>query len=173
MQDEKDIVTATPEVERVSNVQSHEGDIKAAVADKIHQEHPEFYLEALATYPDDEHIDSEAERRLKRKLDWRILPLLGVCYFFYVLSTPLSLALASSSSRIADLPNSMSTRQPFPMRPSSASRTRCTCTGNNTVGFQVSSISVGCSGRFRPILSCNGAHRPGISPVTSLCGVCC
>lgn len=83
MQDEKDIVAATPEVERVSSAFA-EGDIKAAVADKIHQEHPEFFLEAIARYPDDETIDKEAERRLKRKLDWRILPLLGVCYFFYV-----------------------------------------------------------------------------------------
>lgn len=88
MQDEKDIVTTIPEVERGNSVRHDEGDIKAAVADKIHQEHPEFYLEAIATYPDDENIDSEAERRLKRKLDWRILPLLGVCYFFYVHSSP-------------------------------------------------------------------------------------
>lgn len=92
MQDEKDIVTTNPDVERVSSARNHEGDIKAAVADKIHQEHPEFYLEAIATYPDDEHIDSEAEKRLKRKLDWRILPLLGVCYFFYVFSPSLSQA---------------------------------------------------------------------------------
>lgn len=84
MQDEKEIVTTTPDVERVSSVHQHEDDIKAAVADKIHQEHPEFYLEAIARYPDDENIDIEAEKRLIRKLDWRILPLLGVCYFFYV-----------------------------------------------------------------------------------------
>lgn len=87
MQDEKDIVTTIPEIERAGSVQGQASDIKAAVADKIHQEHPEFYLEAIATYPDDDAIDSEAERRLIRKLDWRILPLLGVCYFFYVLLT--------------------------------------------------------------------------------------
>ncbi|KAJ0295345.1 hypothetical protein COL516b_012661 [Colletotrichum fioriniae] len=47
------------------------------------QEFPEIYLEALARYPNDESIDQADERRLLRKLDMRILPLLGICYFFY------------------------------------------------------------------------------------------
>ncbi|KAK1471749.1 allantoate permease [Colletotrichum tamarilloi] len=47
------------------------------------QEFPEIYLEALARYPNDESIDQADEKRLLRKLDMRILPLLGICYFFY------------------------------------------------------------------------------------------
>lgn len=124
MQDKKDIVTTTPEVERASSVRHDEGDLKAAVADRIHQDHPEFILEAIATYPDDEHIDKEAERKLKRKLDWRILPLLGVCYFFYVLIA--SLLSTPQRSLTADFSDSMSTRRHFLTRLSSASRTRCT-----------------------------------------------
>lgn len=43
-----------------------------------------IYAEALARYPNDESIDQIDEKKLKRKLDRRILPLLGICYFFYV-----------------------------------------------------------------------------------------
>ncbi|WYZ45719.1 hypothetical protein EsH8_VIII_001035 [Colletotrichum jinshuiense] len=49
----------------------------------VQQQHPEIYLEALARYPNDESIDQAEEKRLLRKLDMRILPLLGICYFFY------------------------------------------------------------------------------------------
>lgn len=42
-----------------------------------------MYLEALARYPNDESVDQAEEKRLVRKLDMRILPLLGICYFFY------------------------------------------------------------------------------------------
>ncbi|KAI6909783.1 hypothetical protein KC334_g3826, partial [Hortaea werneckii] len=45
--------------------------------------HAELYREALERYPTDDSIDSVAEKKLVRKLDWRIIPLLGVCYFFY------------------------------------------------------------------------------------------
>ena len=37
-------------------------------------------------------IDQADEKRLLRKLDMRILPLLGICYFFYV-SFPLMLTV--------------------------------------------------------------------------------
>lgn len=50
----------------------------------VNQAHPEIYMEALVRYPNDEAIDQADEKRLVRKLDMRILPLLGVCYFFYV-----------------------------------------------------------------------------------------
>ncbi|KAK8020198.1 hypothetical protein PG990_005336 [Apiospora arundinis] len=50
---------------------------------EIQQQHPEMYLEALARYPNDESVDKAEEKRLVRKLDMRILPLLGICYFFY------------------------------------------------------------------------------------------
>ncbi|KAL1859772.1 hypothetical protein VTK73DRAFT_7449 [Phialemonium thermophilum] len=55
----------------------------AALIHNIRQPHSEVYAEALARYPNDEAIDREDERRLRRKLDLRILPLLGICYFFY------------------------------------------------------------------------------------------
>lgn len=45
---------------------------------------PAIYQEAVERYPTDESIDQAAERRVIRKLDRRILPLLGICYFFYV-----------------------------------------------------------------------------------------
>lgn len=50
---------------------------------QINQDEPDIYIEALARYPNDESIDAADEKRLVRKLDMRILPLLGICYFFY------------------------------------------------------------------------------------------
>jgi hypothetical protein len=49
--------------------------------------HAELYAEALERYGQDGSIDPAAEKRLKRKIDFRILPLLGVCYFFYCAPT--------------------------------------------------------------------------------------
>ncbi|KAH8156699.1 hypothetical protein CIB48_g11551 [Xylaria polymorpha] len=59
---------------------------KDEVADNIRQPHHELYAEALQRYPSDEYIDKIAEDKLRRKLDYKILPLLGICYFFYVSS---------------------------------------------------------------------------------------
>jgi len=53
----------------------------------VKQSHGELYLEAMRRYPNDAAIDSLEEKRLVRKLDRRIIPLLGVCYFFYVSMT--------------------------------------------------------------------------------------
>lgn len=50
----------------------------------VRQEHGELYAEALERYGQDNSIDPEDEKKLKRKLDKRIIPLLGICYFFYV-----------------------------------------------------------------------------------------
>lgn len=50
--------------------------------------HAELYAEALEKYGQEGSIDPEAEKRLKRKIDCRILPLLGICYFFYCTSRP-------------------------------------------------------------------------------------
>ncbi|WRT70523.1 uncharacterized protein IL334_007521 [Kwoniella shivajii] len=50
---------------------------------KLDQGHADIYYEALERYPNDSTINPEDEKRLKRKLDRRILPLLGICYFFY------------------------------------------------------------------------------------------
>lgn len=49
----------------------------------INQPHAGIYAEAIARYPNDEAIDQADEAKLKRKLDKRIIPLLGICYFFY------------------------------------------------------------------------------------------
>lgn len=43
----------------------------------------DMYREALEQYPNDASIDKEAETHLRHKIDRRILPLLGICYFFY------------------------------------------------------------------------------------------
>jgi hypothetical protein len=84
MEDKKDSLPVMPEQGCQNNVEHVEADLKAMVASKIHQEHSEIYLEALQRYPTDDAIDQVAERKLRRKLDMRILPLLGICYFFYV-----------------------------------------------------------------------------------------
>ncbi|KAL3952031.1 hypothetical protein ACCO45_013748 [Purpureocillium lilacinum] len=60
-----------------------DGDVKRTIVDAIHHPDPELYAEALAKYPNDEAIDRAEEKRLVRRLDFRILPLLGICYFFY------------------------------------------------------------------------------------------
>lgn len=65
-------------------LEAAEHNLKLPVADKIHQHHAQLYLEALERYPNDDAIDQIAERSVRRKLDRRILPLLGICYFFYV-----------------------------------------------------------------------------------------
>lgn len=65
------------------------GKVPSELAQAIHQPHSEIYAEAIARYPNDESIDQADERRLIRKLDNRILPLLGICYFFYVGALPL------------------------------------------------------------------------------------
>ncbi|KAK8055221.1 hypothetical protein PG993_000448 [Apiospora rasikravindrae] len=83
----------------VNKAQGHHVDIQ--------QQHPEMYLEALARYPNDESVDQAEEKRLVRKLDMRILPLLGICYFFYYVDKttlyviPPSLSSVESSVALA------------------------------------------------------------------------
>ncbi|KAK2627007.1 hypothetical protein QTJ16_004182 [Diplocarpon rosae] len=60
-----------------------DGTAIAGIAGNINQPHAEIYAEAIARYPNREAIDEKEEARLKRRLDKRILPLLGICYFFY------------------------------------------------------------------------------------------
>lgn len=43
----------------------------------------DIFAQALARYPNDESIDTREEKRVRRKLDALILPVLGICYFFY------------------------------------------------------------------------------------------
>lgn len=66
------------------DVEHVEKDIKTVVAAVTDRPVHEMYLGAMERYPNDEAIDQAAEKRLLRKLDMRILPLLGICYFFYV-----------------------------------------------------------------------------------------
>jgi hypothetical protein len=54
------------------------------ISRELDNDQADLYAEALRRYPNDESIDQADEKRLKRKLDMRILPLLGICYFFYV-----------------------------------------------------------------------------------------
>lgn len=58
-----------------------------------------IYQEALMRYPNDEAIDQAAEKGLRRKIDARLLPLLGVCYFFYVRSHSWKNTLQVASTR--------------------------------------------------------------------------
>ena len=54
------------------------------ISEELDNDQANLYTEALRRYPNDESIDQADEKRLRRKLDRRIIPLLGVCYFFYV-----------------------------------------------------------------------------------------
>ena len=86
MGSKQDDVAEASGIEDVRDVEApEEKDPKGATtAAMINQEHQELYLEALQKYPTYDVIDRGAEKRLKRKLDIQILPLLGICYFFYV-----------------------------------------------------------------------------------------
>jgi hypothetical protein len=85
MGDTKETLPEVLKPQSGNDVQHIEENLKVSVANKINQgEDNELYLEAIQRYPNDESIDKEAEKRLKRKLDIRLLPLLGICYFFYV-----------------------------------------------------------------------------------------
>ncbi|WVQ70609.1 hypothetical protein IAR50_000128 [Cryptococcus sp. DSM 104548] len=55
----------------------------SAVIEKVRQEHGEIYAQALERYGEEGSIDPAEEKRLRNKLDRRIIPLLGICYFFY------------------------------------------------------------------------------------------
>ncbi|KAI5899790.1 MFS general substrate transporter [Schizophyllum commune H4-8] len=53
----------------------------------------DFYAEALEKYGTDDAISEEQEKKLRRKIDYTILPVLAVCYaFYYIDKTTLSYA---------------------------------------------------------------------------------
>ncbi|KAJ5806844.1 hypothetical protein N7474_010436 [Penicillium riverlandense] len=83
MDSKQEDVAEVAGIEDTQDVESRENDPKGLTTAMIHQEHKELYLEALQKYPVNDSIDRDAEKRLIRKLDMRILPLLGICYFFY------------------------------------------------------------------------------------------
>lgn len=61
-----------------------ESESKPVFHTMINQYDAEMYHQALQLYPNEQAINKEEEKRLLRKLDARILPVLGMCYFFYV-----------------------------------------------------------------------------------------
>lgn len=171
MEDKKKSIPEEFELQKGDDVQHIEENLKTSVADKINQgEDNELYLEAIQRYPVDEAIDQEAEKRLKRKLDMRILPLLGICYFFYVRRSSRA-PYSEDTANITD-PNSMLIRPHFPTQPSLASKKIFIYPAHSIHGCRVSSILDGYSGQFHPTSSCSEAERPGISPSTSSCGAC-
>lgn len=96
--DSKQDVAEIAGIEDMRDVESKGNDPKGLTTAMIHQEHKELYLEALEKYPVNEAIDRDAERRLIRKLDLRILPLLGICYFFYVSNAHLKICILEEST---------------------------------------------------------------------------
>lgn len=50
---------------------------------QVDKPHDGIYAQALAQYPTDDSIDPILEKKVRRKLDRLIIPVLGVCYFFY------------------------------------------------------------------------------------------
>lgn len=66
----------------IEHMERHHIEVKSNQQPFNLQQHS-LYHEALARYPDDESIDQTQEKAVVRKLDQRILPLLGICYFFY------------------------------------------------------------------------------------------
>ncbi|KAI5206927.1 MFS general substrate transporter [Aureobasidium subglaciale] len=75
-----------------------------AISGELDNDQADIYAEALRRYPNDESIDQADEKRLKRKLDRHILPLLGVCYFFYYVDkTTLSYAAIFGIKKDLDL----------------------------------------------------------------------
>lgn len=72
---------------------------------RIAQQNAELYAEALEKYGVDGDIDPIAEKRLKRKLDRRIIPALGICYFFYVSYSPNPTNTSTSTKRPSPTPH--------------------------------------------------------------------
>ena len=88
MEEKKSFSASVPGTDSGGVAKRVDGGLRHNSPSKICQDHDEIYLQALQRYPNDDAIDQADERRLRRKLDARILPLLGVCYFFYVSRRP-------------------------------------------------------------------------------------
>ncbi|TYJ55614.1 hypothetical protein B9479_003646 [Cryptococcus floricola] len=74
------------EKQEAAHIEDTIGDVKThsdAVIEQVRQEHGEIYAQALERYGEEGSIDPETEKKLRNKLDRRIIPLLGICYFFY------------------------------------------------------------------------------------------
>jgi hypothetical protein len=82
---ESDKHSLKSEVSRYEVVDSDQKPYKNVVAGEssLDDSNIDIFAEALARYPNDECIDTRDENKVRRKLDFRILPVLGICYFFY------------------------------------------------------------------------------------------
>ena len=82
---ESDKYSLRSDVSRYEEVDVDQKPYKNVVAGESSLDDPnnDIFAEALARYPNDECIDTRDENKVRRKLDLRILPVLGVCYFFY------------------------------------------------------------------------------------------
>lgn len=83
--DETDKHSRKSDVSRYEIVEDDQKPDKFTVVEglPVDGEGNDLYAEALARYPNDECIDSRDENKVRRKLEFRILPVLGICYFFY------------------------------------------------------------------------------------------
>ncbi|OAA66895.1 major facilitator superfamily transporter allantoate [Niveomyces insectorum RCEF 264] len=80
---EMDTIKLGDDRQTANNDYDHVESIAKALPVQVNLIHGELYREALERYPNDDAIDTAEEKRLVRKLDRRILLLLGICYFFY------------------------------------------------------------------------------------------
>lgn len=82
-------ITTKAELERARAEEMEQTEDNIARVDSIRSAHPDkpdedgIYAQALAQYPTDDSIDPALEKKVRRKLDRLIIPVLGVCYFFY------------------------------------------------------------------------------------------
>lgn len=138
MADKKENLAEVLEPQSGHDVQHIEETLKLSVADQINQgEDSELYLEAIQRYPNDEAIDKEAEKRLKRKLDMHLIPLLAYATSFtYVGRLKLAIFRSQLTSSVS---NSMSTKRHFRTQQSLASKMTSIFPVQNTRGCQVSS----------------------------------
>lgn len=134
----------------------------------------EIYDEALLRYPTDEHIDRVAEAKLRRKLDFKILPLLSVCYFFYVSLRQKSLTFVGtvwqSNLTKSHTRCSMSTKPRSHTPPFSASRKILISPQKTTHGCRPFFTSAGWHGPSRLTSSCSAPRRVCTFPSTSFFG---
>lgn len=83
--DETDKHSRKSDVSRYEMVGDDQKPYKLTTTGELSLDDPQndIFAEALARYPNDDCIDTREENKVRRKLDFRILPVLGVCYFFY------------------------------------------------------------------------------------------
>ena len=104
----------------------------------------DLYAEALARYPNDECINARDENKVRRKLELRILPVLGICYFFYYVDkTTLSVQYCEYTTTC----NALTIFTPDLMPPSSDYAMILLSKAKSTHGYLAASILVGLYGR--------------------------